>query len=166
VYTSPRRYTGTHKARHTYNYRRPYKHRTHVVYRAPVHVDIIWTRDMHYRYVKLYPNYKNWYFSYGYRIQTIPAYEAKYYYGDVMRVYGKVTEVYYHHETDEYFLYFGPYYPYQDFTVVIPGHIARRYNPRPAFFFENQYLTVTGLISQFENDTEIVVRSESQFALY
>lgn len=164
---SPRKYRGTHKARGTYYYHKPYGHKTrHYVYRTPVHVDIIWTRDMHYRYARLYPNYTNWYINYGFRIKTIPAYDARYYLGDVMRVYGKVEEVYYHHETDEYFLYFGAYYPYHDFTIVLPGYIARRYSHRPAFYFENQYITVTGLITSFEGETEIVVRSDSQFALY
>jgi hypothetical protein len=96
----------------------------------------------------------------------VSSYFANYYIGDVMTVYGQVTEVFYSRNTDEYFLYFGLYYPYQDFTVVLPGYIARRYSHRPEFFFENRYVAGTGLITSFNGEPEIAVRESFQLHLY
>ncbi|MBN1118545.1 MAG: hypothetical protein JXA77_15145 [Bacteroidales bacterium] len=167
-YVSSRRYTGHHNAYHPHYHTsesRDYRAK-HYVYREPVHVDIYWNRDMHRHYISMYPEVHYWNYSYGYRINRVSAYNADYYIGEVMNVYGRVSEVYYSRETDEYFLYMGPYYPYHDFTVIIPGNIARNYSRRPINYFTNQYLNVTGLITSFEGKPEVVVKRRFQLDVY
>lgn len=168
TYTSSRRYNGSYTVTHHYSTRpesRDYR-ATHYVYRQPVNVEIIWTNDMHRHYRYMYPEVRYWNYHYGYRITSVSAYYADRYIGEVMNVYGRVTDVFYARETDEYFLNIGPYYPYQDFTIVLPGEIARRYGRRPVSFFTNQYISVTGLITEFEGKPEIVVKRNSQINLY
>lgn len=142
------------------------KHKVHYNYRSPAHVNVIWTSDMHKHYVNLYPSHKHWNRTYGHRISSIPAREANYYVGDVRNVYGKITDVYYSRETDEYLLYIGRHFPYQHFTVVVPGNVARRQSHRPSYYFNNQYINVTGLISTYEGKPEIVVMRNSQLNIY
>lgn len=165
---STRVYRGHHHATHVYHTQpRAKSYRVeHYSYRAPMHVDIVWTRDMHRNYIKMYPNCHHYEYSYGHRIKSVSAYHADYYIGEIKNVYGKVTEVYYARESDEYFLYVGPYYPYQDFTIVVPGYIARKYSHRPEYFFNRQYVNVTGLITTFEGNPEIVVKRSNQLEIY
>ena len=121
---------------------------------------------MHRHYIEMYPEVRYWNYSIGYRINSVSAYYADYYVGEVMNVYGKVYDMYYAYETDEYFLYFGAYYPYHDFTIVLPGEIARQYSRRPMNFFMNQYIDVTGLITAFEGKPEVVVKRNFQLNVY
>jgi len=167
-YSSPRVYREQHVVNHHYKQvpmNRIYRSHHHV-YRAPANINIIWTPVIHHRFVEIYPMIKVWYYPTGYRIQTISAYDASYYKGEVMNVYGQVNDMFYSHATDEYFLYIGPYYPYHDFTVVLPGWLARSFNPQPMRFFNNQYLTTTGLITEFDGIPEIVVKDQMQINLY
>jgi hypothetical protein len=167
-YSSPREYREHHEVSHHYNRlpeSRSYRS-VHYVYRPPVDVHVLWTPTMHRRYIEIYPMIKIWYYPMGYRIETISAYDAMFYQGEVMNVYGRVNEVFYSHGTDEYFLYFGPYYPYHDFTVVLPGWIARSITRQPMRYFENQYIVTTGLITSFEYIPEIVVRDQAQISFY
>ena len=69
-------------------------------------------------------------------------------------------------ETDEFFLYFGAYYPYQDFTVVVPGEVAYRFSRNPDRYFDNDYVMVTGLITEFDGKPEIVVKHADQLRRY
>ena len=167
-YKSPRLYHGTRVVRYHYN-RAPrsrlYRAR-HYPYRVPLHLDIYWTNAMRRDYVRIYPMVSTWRYPIGYRIQTISAYDALRFHGEVMNVYGKVHEVFYSRETDEYMLYFGAYYPYHDLSVVVPGRIARRMSRWPAEYFERQHVIVTGLITSFEDKPEIVVRNTGQLRLY
>jgi len=165
---SSRKYQHSHTV--NYSYKKEPQNRdyraVHYVYREPVHVDIIWTRDMHRHYIEMYPEVRYWNYNTGYRINTTSAYYADYYVGEVMNVYGQITDIFYAAETDEYFLYFGAYYPYHDFTVVLSGEFARRYSHRPMRYFMNQYINVTGLITVFDGKPEIVVKRNFQFELY
>lgn len=138
----------------------------HHPYRAPVHIDVIWTPRMYYDYRMIYPDYRYWYYPYGYRIRTISAYDALYYTGEIVNVYGMVTEAWYSWKTDEYILYFGARYPYQDFSVIIPGKRARQFSRRPDIFFEGRYIWVTGLISLHNGQPEMVVMKRQQIHLY
>jgi hypothetical protein len=113
----------------------------------------------------MYPTY-TWHYSPGYRIPSISAYRADFYIGEVMNVYGQVSDVYYAPESDEYFLYIGPYYPYQDFTVVVPGWVARNYSYRPVTYFLNQNICITGLITAYDGIPEIVVKRNFQINVY
>ncbi len=167
-YQSPRLYRGTRVVR--YHYHRPPRSRVyrarHYPYRIPLHVDIYWTSAMRREYVRIYPMVTTWRYSIGYRIPSISAYDALRYHGEVMNVYGKVYEVFYSRETDEYVLYFGAYYPYHDFSAVVPGWIARRMSRWPQEYFERQHVIVTGLITAFEDKPEIVVRNTGQLRIY
>jgi hypothetical protein len=135
-------------------------------YRAPVHIDVIWTPRMYYDYRMIYPDYRYWYYPYGYRIRTISAYDALYFSGEIINVYGMVTEAWYSWKTDEYILYFGARYPYQDFSVIIPGKKARQFSRNPEIFFEGRYIWVTGLISLHNGQPEMVVMKKQQIHLY
>jgi hypothetical protein len=114
----------------------------------------------------MYPVVGHWHYHEGYRIANVSAYFAGYYMGDVVSVYGRVSEVYYSRETDEYLLYYGAYYPYNDFTVIMPGWIARSYSRRPARFFTNREVAVTGLVTSFNGEPEIVVKESFQIHFY
>ena len=167
-YESPRVYRAQHPVRHHITTPPPsieYR-RVHHVYRRPVNIDIYWTPVIHRHFIEIYPMVNYWDYYNGYRIAMISAYDARFYFGDVMTVYGRVSEVFYNRSTDEYFLYFGPYYPYHDFTVVMPGYLARRYSNRPARYFANRDLAVTGLITAFNGEPEIVVKQSFQINLY
>ena len=73
-------------------------------------------------YNRWYPNYR-WRYNYGYRVQTISIFDAKYNLGEVAMVYGRVYASWHNKETDDYLLFFGGDYPAQQFTVVVP-HIG------------------------------------------
>jgi hypothetical protein len=169
AYESPRVYRNQHtNVAHHYNNppaTREYRS-VHYIYRRPVHYEVYWTPEIHNNFIEIYPMVHRWDYYNGYRIEMISAYEAMYYRGDVKTVYGEVFEVYYERQTDEYFLYFGAYYPYHDFTVIIPGYLARRYSLHPMRYFENQCMAVTGLITTFNGEPEIVVKKSFQLNLY
>lgn len=114
-----------------------------------------------------YPHY-TWNYPVGYRINTISSWDAQYCMGEVRKVYGKVYETYYSESTDSYYLYFGAPYPYHVFTVIIPGWEANKFNYSILDYFDQRYVNVTGLISEFEQDgkPEIVIKSPRQIRLY
>ncbi len=155
--------------RRVYHVKRPRSieyRRVHYAYRAPKHINIIWTPRMYREYILIYPEFRYWYYPYGYSVRTISAYDAAYYIGDVMNVYGKVYGAWYSWQTDEYYLYFGAPYPYHDFSVIVPGQRARQFNRHPEIFFEGRYIWVTGLISLYEGKPEMIVRKKHQIHLY
>lgn len=167
-HSTTRVYRGHHKSSHVYRHAphtREYRAR-HYTYRKPHHIHVVWSRDLHRHYIRMYPSVRHWEYRYGYQINSVSAYYADYYIGDVRTVYGKVKEVFYSPESDEYFLHMGAYYPYHDFTIVLPGHIARKYTARPIRYFTNEYLNVTGLITSFEGKPEIVVKRKFQLDVY
>jgi len=135
-------------------------------YRAPVRSEVIWTVDLSRRYEVYYPAYRPYRYHVGMRLATISAYDSYDFVGEIARVYGRVAETYYSWETDEYFLYVGDYYPYQDFTVVIPGREASDFGRRPERFFDREYIEVTGLITRFEGKPEMVIKRSSQINVY
>jgi len=135
-------------------------------YRPPVYIDIYWTSDMYREYRAWYPEYCCWDYPIGYRIETVSAYDAIYYVGDIARVFGKVHEVYYAYENDEYYLYFGAPYPYQDFSAIVPGWVAREFSRRPLRWFQNRHVAITGLVTVYEGKPEILVKRPSQIDRY
>lgn len=135
-------------------------------YRSPVVPEIIWTVELSRRYEIYYPAYRPYHYHIGMRIATISAYDAYDFVGEIARVYGRVVETYYSRETDEYFLYLGDYYPYQDFSVIIPGREARDFSRRPERFFNREYIEVTGLITRFEGKPEMMIKRSSQINVY
>jgi hypothetical protein len=145
----------------------PVRHKkVHYHYRVPKRVKVVWTPRMYREYSTIYPEFHYWYYPMGHRIVTVPAYRAYFHIGEVRNVYGRVHEVWYHWETDEYHLYFGGTYPYHDFTVILPGRQARRFHHYPEAYFEGRYIWVTGLVSTFDGKPEILVRRKHQVNLY
>jgi len=146
---------------HPVEYRKSY-----YPYAEPRRVEIIWDYDMYNEYRYLYPHYDYWYYSYGYRIQTVSAYDAGMMIGEVARIYGKVADVWYERNTDEYTLYFGDPYPYQDFSIILSGKFARRYSYRPERYFINRTVVATGLVSLWDERPELLIKKRSQLEVY
>lgn len=167
-YPSSRKYIDSRPVKYSYHHAprsREYRARIYP-YRRPHRINIYWTNAMRLEYYRIYPVVKWWSYPIGYRIPTITAYDASFYAGEVINVYGKIYEVFYSRSTDEYFAYIGAYYPYHDFTVVIPGWIARKYSNRPERYFEREHMIVTGLITFFNEGPEIVVKNPGQIKIY
>ncbi len=165
-YYSGNHYHNTHPTgRISTNYHHDtYIHHYNVLY-YPAYHEIYWTRNMYRDYTRWYPNY-GWRYDYGYRINTISAFDAKYNLGEVAMVYGRVYATWRNRETDDYLLFFGGDYPNQQFTVVLPGRIARKFNWRPERYFLGQHLTITGLITTYDGTPEIIVKNTRQVGIY
>jgi hypothetical protein len=179
-YTAPVKSNAHHASRYYggnyYHYAYPtqrvkihYHHNTfvnhyHVLY-YPSYGEIYWNRKMYRDYHRWYPGF-HWSYGYGHRIQTISIWDDKYNLGEVAMVYGRVYASWYNEETDDYLLFFGGDFPYQQFTAVVPGHVARKYSWRPARFFLGEHVTITGLITTYDGSPEIVVKDKRQLSLY
>lgn len=140
--------------------------RIHNPYNRPVLSDIYWDARMYRNYRLWYPDFNLWYYPFGYRIQMVSAYDSYNYIGEVARIYGVVSEVWYSPENRSYYLYVGGPYPYQDFTIVVEDRDARRFSRDPVRFFTNRQLTVTGLVSVFDGKPEMLIKRKSQIHLY
>lgn len=168
VYHSSRRFVSKRLPRYRYRvvpHPRDYRARIYP-YRSPAYFHIYWSYNVFRHYCALYPVIEYWSYTPDYSISTISAYDALFHVGEIRRIYGKVSEVYYAKETDEFFLYFGAYYPYHDFTTVIPGVIARKFSRHPEFYFQDEHVEVTGLITEFEDKPEVVVKDRDQLRRY
>lgn len=171
AYSNNRNYIDTRQ--HQYYPNKRVKIHVHPVtyhnhYRAmyyPRHREIVWTRKMHNYYIGIYPGYA-WRYPIGYRVQTISAFEARYNVGEVSRVYGRVYATWRNRETDDLLLFFGGEFPNQEFTLIVPGNIARRYSWNAERFFLGQHVTATGLITSFEGKPELVVKRKTQLDVY
>ena len=165
-------YYGGHHYHYAYPTRKVkfhYHHNTyannyHVLY-YPSYNEIYWNRNMYRDYRRWYPEY-HWRYNYGYRISSISVFDAKYNLGEVAMVYGRVYATWHNKETDDYLLFFGGDFPYQQFTVVVPGHVARKFSWRPERYFLGEHLTISGLITTFDGSPEIVVKNKRQLGLY
>ena len=102
----------------------------------------------------------------GFTMETISAYDAMYYIGNVMRVYGEVSEVYYSSRDDMWYLYIGAPYPYHDFTVMIAGKDYRRYRFPHLERLEGAHIWSMGLITEFDGKPEILIRKPYQLGVY
>lgn len=149
-----------------YTYRPIDYRRIHYPYRAPARVEIYWSLPMYHQYRAIYPDYDYWYYPIGYSIHTVSAYDASLYFGELARIYGKVEYVWYSRPTNEYYLYFGGPYPYQDFSLIVPANVARRFSRRPERFFTNRHIAVTGLVSSWEGKPEMLIKKSNQLDIY
>jgi len=140
--------------------------RTHTPFRIPENFTFYWTPEVRYEYFNFYPVIGFHKYPIGFRIENVSAYDAINYRGEIVNVYGKVFEIYYSKYTDEYILYFGAYFPYHDFTAVIPGEIARKYTPWPERYFSKEHLVITGLVTVYEGVPEIAIKANRQIRLY
>jgi len=169
---STERYYGGHHYHYAYPTQKVkfhYHHDTylnnyHVLY-YPAYTNIHWNRHMYRDYRRWYPDY-SWNYNYGHRIQTISVFDAKFNLGEVANVYGRVYATWYNEETNDYLLFFGGDYPYQQFTVVLPARIARKFSWRPERYFLGEHITITGLITTFDGNPEIVVKDRHQIGVY
>jgi len=168
AYRTPERTRTVRTANQSANYvYKPIEYRrNYYPYAEPRRLEIIWDIHMYNEYRYLYPQYDYWYYPMGYRIHTVSAYDANRYIGEIARIYGRVSDIWYERQSDEYYLYIGGPYPYQDFTVILPGKYARRYSYRPERYFANRNLTVTGLVSMWDNRPEMLIRKRSQVEIY
>lgn len=167
AYTPSRERRVVRPAPKTYHAYKPLEYRrNHYVYRVPPRHSIVWDIHMYNEYSRLYPDYHYWYYPIGYRIHTISAYDAHNYIGEVARIYGEVQSTWYSRETDEYFLYIGGPYPYQDFTIILEGRDARRFNRHPSRFFSGRHVAAIGLVSVYEGKPEMFLKKRSQLDVY
>jgi hypothetical protein len=127
---------------------------------------LIWSLELRNDYFLMYPEYRFREYSYGYRVPFVSAYDADEYIGEIATVYGDVLATEYAPETDEYYLYTGQYYPNQDFSVVVPGYIARNLSINPEAYFQGAHIAVSGLITSYNNKPEIIVKRASQINKY
>jgi len=153
----------TSKAKFHYHHN-TYVNSYHVLY-YPTYGNYYWNRSMYRDYHRWYPGF-HWSYNYGHRIQTISVFDAKYNLGEVAYVYGRVYATWHNKETDDFLLFFGGDFPYQQFTVVVPGHVARKFSWRPERFFLGEHITINGLITTFDGSPEIVVKNKRQLSLY
>lgn len=165
TYNHPNRMVRTAPKTH-YAYKPIEYRRVHYIYRVPPKRTIVWNSRMYREYVYLYPEYSLWYYPFGYNIHTISAYDADRYIGEIARVYGEVYDTWYSSKTDEYYLYIGGPYPYQDLTIVMKGSDARRFSSRPARHFSGRHIEATGLIGIFEGKPEMFIKKRSQLGVY
>jgi len=169
---SEKRYYGGHHYHNVYPARKikthfhhdTYIHHYNVLY-YPTYHEIYWTRNMYRDYTRWYPNYR-WRYNNGYRIHTISVFDAKFNLGEVAMVYGRVYATWHNRETDDYLLFFGGDFPNQQFTVVLPGRVARSFSWRPEHYFLGEHMTVTGLITTFDGIPEIIVKNKTQVGIY
>jgi len=167
VYTTPERRVVVRPAPSTnYEQRTIEYRRTYYPYTVPARPDIVWDIHIYNTYRVLYPHYDYWYYPIGYRVHTVSAYEAERYIGEFASIYGRVYEVLHNPEFDEYYLYFGEPYPYQDFTVIISGREARTFSRRPERYFTNRHIAVTGVVSVFEGKPEMQIKRHTQVDAY
>lgn len=140
--------------------------REHYAYRIPYRNEIIWSFNLSHNFGLYYPEVRFWRYPIGYHIAFVPAYNAEDYIGEVVTIYGKVFDSYYAYENDELYLYFGDSYPYQDFSIVIPGQEARKFTRNPEQYFNEQHVSVTGYVTRYGDKPEILVRQANQIDLY
>ncbi len=170
-YAAKRYYGGHHyhyayptKKAKFYYHHETYLHNYNVLY-YPTYTNTYWNRSMYRNYRRWYPEF-NWSYNYGHRINTISVFDAKYNLGEVATVYGRVYATWHNEETGDYLLFFGGDFPYQQFTVVLPERIARKFSWRPERYFLGEHITITGLITTFDGNPEILVKDKHQMGIY
>jgi hypothetical protein len=127
---------------------------------------LIWSLELRNEFDRMYPDYYIRNYNAGYRIPAISAYDANAYFGEIATVYGDIIETEYSAENDEYYLYVGQEYPNQDFSIVVPGIIARKISKWPESFFQGSHIAVTGLITAYNNKPEVLVKRTNQIYRY
>lgn len=158
------RSTSAH-SNNAHHYNRPYK-KAHSHHNNSIRTHVRFTPTVRTRYVNLYPHIDFSIYPVGYNLPYISAYKARYYKGQLATVYGYVQDISYSREYDEYYLYVGQSYPRHDFSVVVPGHIARNYSRHPVSYFMNEEIYITGYIDTYRGKPEMIVKGNSQFYLY
>jgi hypothetical protein len=99
------------------------------------------------------------------RAQTFTAEQGKRHIGETVRVCGLVVSPHYALKTRgrPTFLNFDRPYPHQVFTAVIWGSERAKFG-HPGKLYRNKHVCVTGFISVFHGQPEMVLRSPKQVA--
>jgi hypothetical protein len=84
----------------------------------------------------------------------------------VAAVFGRVYETYYDDINNEFYLYFGAPYPQNDFTVVVTGREARKMRRHSPRYYIGRDFIVSGLVTQWNGNPEIVINYSSQLKRY
>ncbi len=160
----------TRVVHHNHYIYRPIEYRrVHHVYRAPSRLYISWSNHIYNDFILFYPNHHHYiHLSYqsDRRIHSISAYDAMFHIGEVKKVYGQISEVYYSDRDDVYYLYIGGPFPYHDFAVLIEGHDYRRQRFPNLFRMEGRHIWSMGLITEFDEKPEVLVRKPYQLGIY
>lgn len=135
-------------------------------YRKPSLSNLFWNVQMYRNYRLWYPDFNFGYYPSGYQIHTVSAFDSYRYIGEVARIYGRVSEVWYSGQTNEYYLYFGDRFPYHQFSIVLQARDAKQYSYDPIRYFTNRDLLVTGLVSIYDQKPEIFIKENSQIKFY
>lgn len=135
-------------------------------YRRPVQAELIWSPLLISQFKFYYPAHTDWRIEEGQKIGTVSAYQVWENVGALRRVYGKVLEVYFTSIDENYVLYIGDHFPYQDLSVVVPFAEMRKISRHPESYFKDQNVCVNGLISLWDGKPEIIVRSRVQVRRY
>lgn len=93
---------------------------------------------------------------------SVPGYEASYHLHEPASVYGKVYEIFYNRDINEMYLYLGAPYPRHDFTIVITGRLADEMSRFPPRYYIGQNFTVSGIITHYKNEPEMVINYRNQ----
>ena len=141
------------------------------------HKNRIWSADKYHIYprrphfsIRWRPAWKTFYryhfpsFKLGVHsmVITIPAYETTNHLHESAGVYGRVYEVLYDRRSNELYLYLGAPYPRQDFTIIVTGRLAREMKRFPHSYFLGQDFMVSGFISEYRNQPEMVIKYREQ----
>ena len=145
---------------------KPKSRHSHVTYHSPVRTYVRFSPEVRHTYVRLYPHIDFSIYPVGYELPYISAYRARYYKGQFASVYGIVLDVYYSRDYDEYYLYVGQHYPRHDFSIVVPGYIARGYSNYPGNYFLNEEVCITGYVDSYNGRPEMIVKANTQFNIY
>ena len=106
--------------------------------------------------------------SAGYcQIESLSTDEASNHLGEIKSVYGVVVSTHYNEKTPNspIFLNLDKAYPEHIFTIFIVAAARDSFDWFPEIYYLNKKISVTGLISEFKGNPEIVVNSPSQIKL-
>lgn len=117
-------------------------------------------------YFHLFPRYQISERDYNHRIDYVSGDNAKYYIGEIKSVYGRIYETYYDEEFNEFYIYLGAPYPNHDFMIVITGSLAAQYSVEPYRYFMDRNIQVTGLITDWNSEPEMIIKYSDQIIRY
>lgn len=143
-----------------HHHHKRWKQKNHYKYPARPRIRTYWRPSWNMFYVNHFPHFRVSYVSSN--IATISGRQAKYHVHEVKNVFGKVYETYYSRETNEFFLYLGDPYPFQDFTIVMTGQLAEEFRRVSHRYFIGENFMVSGYITAYDDKPEMIIRYRNQ----
>lgn len=157
-----RKHFSSHSNRYIVNHHRVKRH----LYINPAHARI-YLRPLWFDfYLHRFPRYQISERDYNHRIDYVSGDNAKYYIGKIKSVYGRIYETYYDEEFNEFYIYLGAPYPNHDFMIVITGSLAAQYSVEPNRYFMDRNIQVTGLITDWNSEPEMIIKYSDQIIRY